>query len=88
MKVRIFSDIHVDINQKFPFSFKEGEKDTFTLIAGDVSGNPKLTANWIKANITNGMFIVGNHDPCYNDLGWTIGKQRSIWLRSFRWMRQ
>jgi Icc-related predicted phosphoesterase len=83
MKIRIFSDIHVDINQKFPFSFKEGEKDTFTLIAGDVSGNPKLTAKWIKANITNGMFIVGNHDPTYNDLGWTIGKQKKYLAQKF-----
>lgn len=83
MKVRIFSDIHVDINQKFPFSFKEGEKDTFTLIAGDVSGNPKLTKKWIEANIHNGIFIVGNHDPCYNDLGWTIGKQKRYLAQKF-----
>lgn len=83
MKIRIFSDIHIDVNQKFPFSFKEGEKDTFTLVAGDVSGNPKLTAKWIKANIHNGMFIVGNHDPCYNKLGWTIGKQKKYLAQKF-----
>ena len=83
MKIRIFSDIHVDINQKFPFSVKEGEKDTFTLIAGDVSGNPKFTKKWIEANIHNGMFIVGNHDPCYNDLGWTIGKQKEYLAQKF-----
>ena len=83
MKIRIFSDIHVDINQKFPFSFKEGEKDTFTLIAGDVSGNVKLTSKWIQQNIHNGMFIVGNHDPTYNDLGWTIGKQKKYLAQKF-----
>ena len=78
MKIRIFSDIHVDINQHFPFSFKDSEKDVFTLVAGDVSGNVKLTSRWIGQNIRNGMFIVGNHDPCYNDLGWTIEKQKEF----------
>ena len=76
MKIRIFSDIHVDINERFPFSFKGEDKDIFTLIPGDVSGNVKLSANWIQQNIHNGMFIVGNHDPSYNNLGWTIKKQK------------
>lgn len=83
MKIRIFSDIHVDVNQNFPFYLKEGEKDAFTLIAGDVSGNPKLTAEWVKSNIHNGIFISGNHDPCYNDLGWTIGKQKKYLAQKF-----
>jgi Icc-related predicted phosphoesterase len=83
MKVRIFSDIHVDVNQHFPFSFKDKDKDVFTLIAGDVSGNPKLTAKWVKSNINNGIFIVGNHDPCYNNLGWTIGKQKKYLAQKF-----
>lgn len=76
MKIRVFSDIHIDVNQNFPFSLKTEEKDEFTLIPGDISGNVKLTAKWIEANIHNGMFIVGNHDPSYNELGWTIGKQK------------
>lgn len=76
MKIRVFSDIHIDVNQSFPFSLKQGQKDDFTLIPGDVSGNVKGTARWIKDNIHNGMFIVGNHDPAYNDLGWTIKKQK------------
>lgn len=83
MKIRIFSDIHVDVNRNFPFSFKEADKDIFTLIAGDVSGNPKLTAKWLKDNIHNGMFIVGNHDPAYNDTGWTIGKQKKYLSQKF-----
>ena len=76
MKIRIFSDIHLDVNQKFPFSFKDGDKDIFTLIPGDISGNVKLTARWVKDNIHNGMFIVGNHDPTYNDLPMTVEEQK------------
>ena len=83
MKIRVFSDIHIDINQSFPFSLKTSEKDEFTLIPGDVSGNVKATANWIRNNIHNGMFIVGNHDPAYNELGWTIGKQKQFLHEKF-----
>lgn len=83
MKIRVFSDIHLDVNERFPFSLKENEKDCFTLIPGDVSGNVKLTAKWVKANIHNGMFIVGNHDPAYNDLGWTIKKQKQYLAERF-----
>ena len=85
MKIRIFSDLHVDVNQGFPFSIREkdGGKDTFTLVAGDVSGNVKLTAKWMKENIHNGMFVVGNHDPSYNDLGWTIKKQKQFLADKF-----
>lgn len=84
MKIRVFSDIHLDVNEGFPFSFKEGEKDIFTLIPGDISGNPKLTAKWVKENVRNGMFIVGNHDPAYNDLGWTIKKQKEYLAERFK----
>jgi len=81
MKIRVFSDIHIDVNQSFPFTLRD--KDTFTLIPGDVSGNVKGTAKWIQSNIHNGMFIVGNHDPAYNDLGWTIRKQKEYLAEKF-----
>ena len=83
MKIRIFSDIHVDINERFPFSFKGEDKDIFTLIPGDISGNVKLSARWIQQNIHNGMFVVGNHDPAYNDFGWTIKKQKQFLADKF-----
>ena len=79
MKIRIFSDIHIDVNQKFPFSLNDDgddKEDIFTLIPGDVSGNVKLTSKWIQTNIHSGMFVAGNHDPAYNDLGWTIWAQK------------
>lgn len=81
MKIRVFSDIHIDVNQHFPFSLKD--KDSFTLIPGDISGNVKGAATWIKNNVHNGMFIVGNHDPAYNELGWTIKKQKEYLHRRF-----
>ena len=83
MKIRVFSDIQVDVNQTFPFSLKTSEKDEFTLMPGDISGNVKGTANWIRNNIHNGMFIAGNHDPTYNDLGWTIGRQKQFLHEKF-----
>ena len=81
MKIRIFSDIHIDVNQGFPFSLKD--KETFTLIPGDISGNVKGSAKWIRENIHNGMFVAGNHDPAYNDLGWTIKKQKQYLADKF-----
>ena len=81
MKIRIFSDIHIDVNQGFPFSLKD--KETFTLIPGDISGNVKGSAKWIRENIHNGMFVAGNHDPAYNDLGWTIKKQKQYLAEKF-----
>ena len=30
MKIRVFSDLHIDINQSFPFPLKTSEKDIFT----------------------------------------------------------
>ena len=81
MKIRVFSDIHIDVNNGFPFTLRD--KETFTLIPGDVSGNVKGTAKWIQQNVHNGMFIVGNHDPAYNDLGWTIKKQKEYLAEKF-----
>ena len=78
MKIRIISDLHIDVNDGFPFSLKGDEKEVFALLAGDISGNVKLTARWLKSNIRRGMFVAGNHDPAYNDIGWTIGKQKQF----------
>ena len=85
MKIRIMSDLHIDVNQGFPFSLKEddGSRDVFALIPGDVSGNVKGTAKWMGQNIKRGMFIAGNHDPSYNDLGWTIKRQKQYLADKF-----
>ena len=63
MKIQLISDLHIDINEKYPLDLhKNGSNDIFTLIAGDVSGFPKMTIDWLKKNIHQGAFICGNHD--------------------------
>lgn len=59
MKIRLISDLHIDINHKYPISIDD---NIFTIVAGDISGNPQQAASWLKSNIKNGIFISGNHD--------------------------
>ena len=59
MKVRILSDLHLDINNKIPFQL--ADKDTFTIVCGDISGSISKTCKWIDNNIHNGLFVAGNH---------------------------
>ena len=59
MKIRLISDLHIDINAKYPLELQD---DIFTLVAGDVSGYPDMSIDWIKKNIRRGAFICGNHD--------------------------
>lgn len=72
-KIRILSDLHLDINEKYPLELVD--KDIFTVICGDTSGYPKLTTEWIKRNCPNGVGISGNHLP-YNDENKTIQQLR------------
>lgn len=63
MKIRLLSDLHIDINDKYPLDLhKDKANDVFTLVAGDVSGYPHKTVDWLKRNIHRGAFICGNHD--------------------------
>lgn len=78
MRIRVISDLHLDVNERFPFSLRGVEKDEFALVAGDISGNVKLTSRWVRENLHNGMFVVGNHDPSYNELPMTIQKQKEF----------
>ena len=59
MKIRILSDLHSDINNKIPYQLED--KDTFTIICGDISGSISKTCKWIDSNIHNGIFVAGNH---------------------------
>ena len=59
MKLRIISDIHIDINKDKNYQFDFG--DDFIVACGDISGDRFTTEEWIKANITNGVFVEGNH---------------------------
>lgn len=64
MKIRVMSDIHADYNRNYPLELED--KDTFTIVAGDVSGYPQYGIDWIRNNIHNGLFVEGNH-IFYND---------------------
>lgn len=59
MKIRILSDLHLDVNSHHCFTLKDN--DAFTIIAGDTSGDPKQTIEWVNKNVKNGLLISGNH---------------------------
>ena len=59
MKIRIISDLHLDINEDISFSLPKD--DVFTVICGDISGAPAQTIKWIKQNLSCGVFVEGNH---------------------------
>ena len=62
MKIRLISDLHIDINERFGVSLVEnGENDVFTLIAGDICGTVENTIKWIGNNVKRGAFCAGNH---------------------------
>lgn len=78
-KFRVISDIHLDINDKYPLSFDD---DVFTVICGDTSGYPKMTAKWVKKNIKRGIGVSGNHLP-YNDDEKTVQELREELAKEF-----
>lgn len=63
MKIRLISDLHLDINADYELDFKsEGLDDVFTIVAGDICGSPEKAVQWLKHNISKGAFVSGNHD--------------------------
>lgn len=60
MKIRVLSDLHIDVNKDYPFTL-DSLDDCFTIIAGDISGSPDKTIEWINNNIKSGVFVCGNH---------------------------
>jgi len=62
MKFRIMSDLHVDVNERFPLRCMEDGEKIFTLIAGDISGDPVEDFRWLRNNTDmHGAFVSGNH---------------------------
>lgn len=59
MKLNILSDLHLDINRKIPFYLEQ--PDIFTIVCGDISEDISETSEWINDNISNGVFVEGNH---------------------------
>lgn len=69
MKIRLISDLHIDINDKYPLDLHQsGANDVYTLVAGDICGSPTKAIDWIKRNLHQGAFISGNHDAYDTDL--------------------
>ena len=58
-KIRVFSDLHIDVNRHFPLEMPES--DAFTVIPGDVCGNVEKSIAWIKDNVKRGIVVAGNH---------------------------
>lgn len=59
MKLRIMSDLHLDVNSGYPFRLKDTE--TFTIICGDISAYFSKTSKWLNRYVKNGVFVAGNH---------------------------
>lgn len=58
-KIRIISDLHLDVNKNYPLVLKD--KNIFTVIAGDIAGEYNIAKQWLNENINNGVFVGGNH---------------------------
>jgi predicted phosphodiesterase len=59
MKIRILSDIHININHRL--APKYNKDNILTLIAGDISKNTRDTIRYINKNFNDTIFIEGNH---------------------------
>ena len=59
MKIRLISDLHIDVNNTYGVSIPNN--DVFTLIAGDICGTVDNTIEWVKNNVKRGAFCAGNH---------------------------
>lgn len=79
MQIRVISDLHIDINEKYPINYND---DIFTIIAGDISGDPVLSTKWLKDNIKTGLFVHGNH-CCYNHLNISLQELKLIFKNNF-----
>ena len=67
MKLRILSDLHVDVNRKYSRKrFLWVDKDILTIIAGDIAGSLEVTARFLRMHFNNVVFVGGNH-ILYND---------------------
>lgn len=69
MKIRLISDLHIDVNGDFPSI----DNNIFTIVAGDIAGSPRVCIKWLKRNKVKGCFIAGNH-IVYNNEGKTLSQ--------------
>ena len=69
MNIRVISDLHVDVNRSNPLELDD--KNTFTVVAGDVTGDPYAAVRWLKDNVHNGIVVAGNH-IVYNKMNMAV----------------
>lgn len=82
MKIRIISDLHIDINQKYPLDLhQDNASNVYTIVAGDVCNEPNAAVTWLKKNVHQGMFVSGNHDVYNTKL--TIEEVKELFHREF-----
>lgn len=81
-RIRVLSDLHLDYNEEYPFRLEKDEREDFCVLAGDISGDPKITAKWVKKNVKRGVLISGNHLP-YNRRGKTVQQLRNELAKAF-----
>lgn len=71
MKIRIMSDLHIDVNSKYPLQLPQKDRGIFTILAGDTAGEVADGVFWIRDNCPYGVCVAGNH-LVYNHYGKTI----------------
>jgi len=89
MKFRVISDLHVDVNERYPFELMDNDKNVITLVAGDVSGDPEIDYKWLHENTNYSGFLVSGNHIVYNDKDKTIQdlqqEERDLFAKSDRW---
>ena len=80
MKIRVISDLHIDVNEEYPFALKD--KDIFAIICGDLSGHFNKSSKWIEENIKEGILVAGNH-MSYNEYNHSIEYLHSQYQKKY-----
>lgn len=76
------SDLHIDVNNKYPLQLPQKDRGVFTILAGDVAGETDIAVQWIKDNCPYGVYVAGNH-LVYNNYGLTIQKLKQSLKNDF-----
>ena len=79
MKIRIVSDLHIDVNSQGNFGFRHEEQDIL-LIAGDIAGSYEREIKWLNGlckDVNNIVAVAGNH------LGYDYKDPMNYFLRSY-----
>ena len=82
MKIRIMSDLHIDVNEKYPLQLPEKDRGIFTIIAGDTAGELADGVFWLRQNCPYGVCVAGNH-IVYNYYGKSIQELKNMLKEEF-----